>query len=217
MDRSPRLAKLREPVWDMWLRRPRVTGQQAIALACGIDPGALDREMERLSNGHTRSVLDQSPVFEWLSQYQNALDSFDPAFGDGLTAPRKMSHLVPLDAFARWAVDTADAISGWTVPDRLRSFASDVGRAPISAGAAKWPWGDYETKYLAHLKAAVVEFWAKWDGQAASAPKNEVVIAWLKSRDISDRIAAAMATILRSDRVPDGPRPRSSPKRRQKG
>lgn len=220
MNRSPRLAQLQEPVWDMWLRRPKVTGQQAIALACGIDPGALDREMQRLSNGHARSVLDESPVYQWISQYQNALDSFDPAFGDALTGPRKMHHLVSLDAFARWAVDTADAISGWTVPDRLRSFVSSIGRVPVSASTAKWPWGNHTSKNLELLEATAREWWSNWDGDLRKAPTNEVVEDWLvEKKHASRKLAESIASILRPavDVLPTGNRPAAKKAKKGKG
>ena len=84
-----------------------------------------------------------------------------------------------------------------------------------SASTSPWPWGNHHTELLGHLEAAALEFWVNYDPQntKATAPKNETVIAWLmarkvpsKNRKVSNQMATAIATLLRPDDLPTGPR-----------
>lgn len=72
----------------------------------------------------------------------------------------------------------------------------------------RWPWGDHHTEYLGHLEAAAREFWVNYDPQnrKKTAPKNDAIIEWLKARKVSRSLANAMATMLRADGLPPGPR-----------
>ena len=71
-----------------------------------------------------------------------------------------------------------------------------------------WPWGDYETKLLRDLAAAAHRWWVNFDPtDPTTAPTNDQVSAWLvKERKATERIADAMATILRADGLRPGPR-----------
>jgi hypothetical protein len=71
-----------------------------------------------------------------------------------------------------------------------------------------WPWGEYSTPDLELVAEAVRAFWIEWDGEAASAPKNDTVIAWLEGRGMSNNLAKVVATLIRSPKVPAGARPR---------
>lgn len=71
----------------------------------------------------------------------------------------------------------------------------------------KWPWGEHHTELLSHLSAAADRFWVRFDPtDNTTAPTNEEVVLWLVQRGVSDRIAKAIATILRANGVPTGPR-----------
>ena len=81
--------------------------------------------------------------------------------------------------------------------------------------SVRWPWGSHHTELLGHLEAAALEFWRSYDPQnaKATAPKNDTVIDWLKSRKehgqlrkVSDHMAQAIASILRPNDLPTGPR-----------
>ena len=85
----------------------------------------------------------------------------------------------------------------------------------LAAPAGLWPWGNHHTKLLGHLEAAAREFWVGYDPQnaKATAPKNETVIAWLEApnvpgqrKKVSNQMASAIASILRPDNLPTGPR-----------
>jgi hypothetical protein len=71
-----------------------------------------------------------------------------------------------------------------------------------------WPWGTHETGRLRLLAEAAKQFWSTYDpADSTTAPINEHVIAWLmKERGLTKRAAEAMATILRADGLPPGPR-----------
>ncbi len=95
----------------------------------------------------------------------------------------------------------------------MEGFDAPLGRAPSPDGEeatlerAEWPWGTYETTLLRALAEAVKRFWVNFDPtDQSTAPKNEVVIEWLEQRGVSTNLAKAMATILRPDGLPTGPR-----------
>lgn len=73
----------------------------------------------------------------------------------------------------------------------------------------KWPWGSYETKLLRHLEAAAREFWSTYnpDNTKASIPTSKEVIKWLENtHKVSNVMAKAIASLLRPDNLPTGPR-----------
>lgn len=71
----------------------------------------------------------------------------------------------------------------------------------------KWPWGDHETKLLRLLAAAAEKHWKLYDPtDASTAPKNKTVVTWLMAQGVAGRSAEVMATILRADGLPTGPR-----------
>jgi len=75
----------------------------------------------------------------------------------------------------------------------------------------KWPWGDYETDLLRKLADAAKQWWSTYDpDDPTTAPKNNDVIKWLTENGVSERVAGNMATILRADGLPTGPRKQSS-------
>ena len=77
----------------------------------------------------------------------------------------------------------------------------------IDANAARWPWGTHTTQLLDHLAAAAERFWVNYDpSDATTAPTNSQVTTWLKSQGVAERTAEVMATILRIDGLPTGPR-----------
>ncbi len=72
----------------------------------------------------------------------------------------------------------------------------------------KWPWGNHNTKDLEHLAAAAERFWKLYDpSDFTTAPTNKVVAEWLvTTRGVARDRANYMASILRADGLPDGPR-----------
>ena len=95
-------------------------------------------------------------------------------------------------------------------PPALQNPLNDVLDPP-----GRWSWGNHHTELLGHLEAAAREFWGGYNphNAKATAPKNETVIAWLEARDVpgqrkkvSKQMAESIATMLRPDGLPTGPR-----------
>lgn len=150
-----------------------------------------------------------------------------------LKDPEKVPLLVPVDPWfsetvyggeiKRWMLAN-DIQAAYSFPDvqavvirdrGLTSWAewhadrdeANTGRVEQPEGSAPWPWGGYETMLLRKLAAAAERFWVNYDpDDATTAPTNAQVITWLKSQGVADRTAEVMATILRVDGLPTGPR-----------
>jgi hypothetical protein len=73
-----------------------------------------------------------------------------------------------------------------------------------------WPWGDYTTKLLEDLAAAVTKFWKHYDPDStdpakSKAPTNDEVRDWLfEKRGVAKRVGDAMAQVLRVDGLRPG-------------
>jgi hypothetical protein len=92
-------------------------------------------------------------------------------------------------------------------PEKIDSNPSRS-NGPETTSAGPWPWGSFETRLLKDLSAAAKKWWSNFDpSDNTTAPKNEDVSKWLvHERGVSTRMAEAMATILRADDLPTGPR-----------
>ena len=73
--------------------------------------------------------------------------------------------------------------------------------------AGAWPWGAYETNLLRQLGDAARHWWVNYDpSDKTTAPTNQQVSDWLHAREVGKAMADKMATILRADGLPTGPR-----------
>jgi hypothetical protein len=104
---------------------------------------------------------------------------------------------VKLSDFARWAYE-----KGFSLPPEFPR----EDKSPATNG--QWPWGNHETELLKHLAAAATRFWKLYDPtDNTTAPTNKDVSSWLQTeKNVSERTAEAMASILRPDGLPTGPR-----------
>jgi hypothetical protein len=100
---------------------------------------------------------------------------------------------------ARWISDIG--VKSIYQFDKSKTTASQV-------TTARWPWGEYETTLLGHLEAAALRYWVKYDpDDAMTAQTNATVAEWLvEHRNVSKKMAEAIASILRPDGLPTGPR-----------
>ncbi|MHB1199174.1 MAG: hypothetical protein ACYCZ6_06365 [Polaromonas sp.] len=80
----------------------------------------------------------------------------------------------------------------------------DLGCMP----ATHWPWGNHHTELLGHLDAAARRFWVNYDpSDATTAPTKVTVSEWLQTaRKVSKTMADSIASMLRPDDLPTGPR-----------
>jgi hypothetical protein len=105
-----------------------------------------------------------------------------------------------------WLLSTVN----WNM-ERLRAhglISSDKQTDAVATAGTRWPWGSHHTEFLGHLEAAARRFWTLYDpADPSTAPTNEMVADWLqKERDVSKDKSRAIASILRPDRLPTGPR-----------
>jgi len=89
------------------------------------------------------------------------------------------------------------------------SYQFDRNRSePIQAPSGRWPWGNHHTELLGHLEAAARRYWQNYDpADATTAPTNKDVAEWLiTERKLSQKPAESIASMLRPDGLPTGPR-----------
>lgn len=102
------------------------------------------------------------------------------------------------------------------IPQELREIVVDgfsaqlIGKQAIAIPSivGRWPWGSHHTETLGHLEAAARKWWILYDpDDRGTAPTNETVATWLQDeRGISKEKARAIASMLRPDDLPTGPR-----------
>lgn len=218
-----------------WDYAVQFSGYEAAALILGIDPGKPDLpkwnespikaiyDRMALHYGHAlkRHYFDAFNMelshteaqemetyrsFELASLTLNGLcrtlqhDQEDTNSTDWLTNDQRSAF--GNQAFSR------EAIADWLTANGLDSvyqFALDDSSVRRKN---HWPWGDYSTVMLEHLEAAAKKFWVLYDtSDPSTAHTNEEVIDWLeKKRGMSRKKAEAIASILRADDLPHGPR-----------
>lgn len=91
--------------------------------------------------------------------------------------------------------------------DAMECFRSASAVEPQRPTGGSWPWGHYETALLGKLAEAAQHWWKNFDpSDNTTAPTNQQVSEWLQQRGVSQGVADKMATILRADGLPTGPR-----------
>ena len=195
-------SKVRTPNWRKWRHVPNVRLWEAVALSLDIEP-----DLVQWSAGWA----DGAPIYKESLSFNDRLfvakrnlsttRMLEPTM-IALGKPEQCE--VSLAKFSAWACSI-----DWEIPQQLAECADQ--RTELNTAfvplAEKWPWGDHETELLRKLAAAAHEFWSTYDPeQSSTAPKNEDVTVWLKSKGVSKRVAEVMAQILRADGLPTGPR-----------
>ena len=134
-------------------------------------------------------------------------DEFDEAMKRGRLTAALHEHETEL----RW--NYFPLVPEYMAATIMEGFDAPLGHAASPDGEeatierASWPWGTYETTLLRALADAAERFWVNFDPtDLTTAPKNEKVVDWLEHRGISTNLAKAIATILRPDGLPTGPR-----------
>jgi hypothetical protein len=126
---------------------------------------------------------EECPLFKWLASDQSQFE-----------------HQV----FSR------DAVALWLEAIGMNSiYQFTLNQLSVSREAnSRWPWGNHHTKLLGHLEAAARRYWVNYDpAEATTASTNETVVEWLVAeRKVSRTKAEAIASMLRPDGLPTGPR-----------
>lgn len=183
-------------IQPFWGEVEDVSILSAALLTLGINPSALDEEMDACGEPVSIEELpdDFLPRIEVLRSAIRAgsLHTVALNYDQHQRIDENMTRVRTSD-FADWC-------DGKGIPHNLPM-------RPTPQPQSKWPWGNHETKLLKDFAAAADRFWKNYDPtDATTAPKNKDVQTWLKGRGVSDRMAEIMATILRADGLPKGPR-----------
>ncbi len=94
-------------------------------------------------------------------------------------------------------------------PDACDAVESDHDGIGAVSRHGRWPWGEHHTELLGHLEAAARRYWGEnyIPADATTAPINATVSEWLQTeRKVSRTMADSIASILRPDGLPTGPR-----------
>jgi hypothetical protein len=183
-----------KPNWDEWNKVKQARLWQAVALACNIDPSNFQ------FNGPNLVRLFSRPTTE----FEDLLSMAKANIGAGgilklvsLSDGGLEESEVKLSNFATW-LKTTPHIAPPEFPWQPEAM-------PLSN--MDWPWGRHETDLLRKLAAVANRFWKNYDpSDPTTAPTNQEVIDWLREKKVATRTAEIIATILRADNLPMGPR-----------
>lgn len=188
---------LRKPDWEKWKSAKTAKIWQAIALACDLDPsnfgifemmGWLDRQGLAMKHPSFAKLLD------WARHDlgpNGRLQAISPC------ADNLEDCEVSLSGFATWLTAAKHR-----PPKEFPWLPEDMPTSNLD-----WPWGRHETDLLRKLAAAAAKFWKNYDpDDPSTAPTNQEVSAWLQKQGVAERNAKVIASILRPDGLPTGPR-----------
>ena len=193
----PRNFAKRHPVGGgFWAEVEVISLLDAACLTLNLDPWVFAKELE--ASGELVS-LDMLP-----ENFLNRIEVLRTAILAGTLIPLALSHdkLGQIDE-NKTRIKTDDFVA-WCAAKRL---PHNIPNRATPQPTTKWPWGDYETKLLLELAAAADKFWKNYDpADLTTAPTNKQVKDWLKARSVAQRTADVIASILRADGLPTGPR-----------
>ena len=224
------------PPLDMWRYSPSYNIRQAAALIAGCEPADLERYWPGgLEDGPSlgRQVQWRHEKSEFAAAFPEvyaAREMLVHAIRQGELRARVVSEgyyehycLITGEDGGEWKVVEPISETGTLIERdellrwlRLREIEADFFSSSTSEphpqnGQRQWPWGAYTTKGLEILADAVRLFWADFDPEAPDdAPTNEQVIEYLTRRGMSERVAQAVASLIRHEKAPVGRRPKGS-------
>lgn len=212
-----------------WDYETEFTAVQVAALIVGVEPEAshtarteMAPVLRRLEKAY-RAALDKCK--------ERFLPWVEPAERPAYSPEELTGHLIAdVEKSAKRSPDTHDLfervdagrdgllddrfprqnVVNWLAATGLRSvYRFDAPQLPTdSHRSGRWPWGDHHTKALGHLETAARQFWSTFDPeQPDTAPTNKDVSEWLvKQFGLSEKMADAIASILRADDLKPGRR-----------
>lgn len=181
-----------KPDWAAWAEKRQLPLWVAVALACDIDPDHFQINGERLPQGLRPYPAKMADL---LAAGKGSMGStlHVVAIGSGDLDAAEIN----LANFASWLLSIKHV---WPTGFPWTPEQPDFDRLD-------WPWGRYSTKLLRKLAEAADRFWKNYDpSDESTAPTNKQVKDWLESQGVPMRTAEVMATILRADGLPTGPR-----------
>jgi hypothetical protein len=207
-------------------------GYDAAALILGLEPRESELEqwrvnvvMDRMAQHYNNQII----ALEWEVTSPEQRDEVDPTKLVGLASVKmtelhRLAWLYGADApLQEWISRTNRqsqfenqlfarySIVGWLKAIGMKSVYQFDLRQELPAShmeLGRWPWGNHHTELLGHLAAAAQRYWVKYDPtDATTAPTNKDVAEWLiANHKVSQKMADAIASMLRPDGLPTGPR-----------
>lgn len=215
--------------WDF---AEQFSGYDAAALILGMEPRQSDTEQWRVNVVVDRMAQHYQHAitrFEWeilIDVLEEKLEGKPVSKIELVSVKMDELHhqcwLNGADApFSDWLMDRRQprfenqefgrhSIAMWLTAIGMKSVYQFDRRDPpaIDAPSGRWPWGNHHTELLGHLEAAAKRYWVNYNpDDATTAPTNKDVSEWLVSeRNVSQKMAESIASILRPDGLPTGPR-----------
>ena len=171
---------------------------------------------EIFNSGYWKESKDRRPVMFGYSDPLDAEDVLVSKFDGERLAHKLWDHFfnhpddieVPVELFPKDAylahINTAQPRKAPAIAEQGPPPPETQDITPVVC----WPWGSHHTAMLGHLEAAARRFWVNVDpSDNTTAPTNKEVSDWLeKERKVSNAGAKAIASILRQEDLPTGPR-----------
>lgn len=176
---------------------------EAAALIVGTDPLDIGENSkiiypihQRMESCYLLALEDYSPDHPLVALLSEAMES-------GQVMDKK-SESFSVQKFTRKELSRWLSAIGFKSAYRFDLKQPDATQDP----PGRWPWGNYHTELLGHLEAAALRYWVNYDpNETTSAPINATVSEWLQTkRKVSQKMADGIATLLRADGLPTGPR-----------
>lgn len=216
--------------WDF---AQHFSGYDAAALILGLEPRESETEQCRVGVVSDRLALHYKYAVELAYHEEIARPIFLTNTKTKANDPQILFSIELERLWKRSAVDCEEApLAEWLADRRLPKFEnqefdrhsiarwlSAIGMKSVyqfdrsqtqavETPSGRWPWGDHHTVLLGHLDAAARKFWVNYDPMdATTAPINKEVAEWLvNERKVSQKMAESIASMLRPDDLPTGPR-----------
>ncbi|MGF6664063.1 hypothetical protein QF000_005731 [Paraburkholderia atlantica] len=202
----------RRPNWDRWADVPEATIGEAVALSEDIGPEKVD--WGKGAEFGTAPAESQSFNNRLFVAVRHAGIGKPLTIVSGSSENPTIDSMIRLEDFValarkkRWRLpaELEEFYGGYDPPyDSYWDTVCGTGARPE---ASLQHFGNHSTKRLRLLAAAAQRFWGElYDAsEPTTAPTNEMVTKWLTAQGESDRMAEAMASILRADDLPAGRR-----------
>ena len=214
-----------------WDYAAHFSGFEAAALILGMEPMKPDDDHSRIRVVVERMALHYrdarvrhyQQVFDLKEDFQN-LDASRPFELESVRMIELRHQWNPLEEvteFSDWLASNHEPkfdnqifsrriIADWLNATKLNSIYQFELDQPSNENVVTghWPWGDHHTEMLEHLEAAARKHWVNYDpADSGTAPTNVSVSGWLiTERKLSKTMADSIASILRADGLPTGPR-----------
>jgi len=189
----------KKPAWDMWGNITEKSVFEAVALACDIDPIAIEpfKDTEGPSPDLRQFVQRLAVAIEESGKTLHLV-----AMAPKPCAMPSLFDRVNLAEFSAWAQNLRHP---WEIPEGFPG-RTDPAKAGV-ATAKTWPWGPYCDGWIPFLEATVIEFWKDYDPSVDDGKdrRKASVVKFLEDKDVSTTAARAIDTIARPKGWKSGP------------